>query len=380
MTQNSKSYDTIVCGLGGMGSATCYQLARRGQKVLGIERFDIGHAMGSSHGINRIIRLAYFEHPKYVPLLRRAYQLWRETELSFGEQLLFITGSIDAGAENGRVVQGSLASCKEHGLPHEYLTAKEIHKRFPGYSLPDSFAGVLQPEGGFVASERAIAAHIQMAMGFGAEIRAREAFIEVQPTAEGGVRVRTEHGTYEADRLVMTTGSWIAEHIPALHNKAVPERQVLGWFAPKKPEFFTMDMFPVSNMLTEHGHFYQFPQWGGPGFKIGLYHHLNETGPADRLDRTPNARDEEALRQALRHYFPEADGPALRLTACSFTNTADEHFVIDHVEGMEQVIYASPCSGHGFKFASVIGEILADLATSGETRHDLSLFGVERLG
>ena len=377
---SSNVYDTIVCGLGGMGSATCHHLAKRGQRILGIEKFDVGHSMGSSHGVNRIIRLAYFEHSKYVPLLRRAYELWRETEASFGEQLLFITGSIDAGPEGSRIVDGSLASCAEHGLDHELLSAAQINARFPGYHLPLGHFGILQPEGGFVASERAIAAHLQLAMAAGADIRAREAFTDAEPTAEGGVRVRTEHGVYEASRLVITTGSWIEDHVPLLKGRAVPERQVLGWFAPRKPELFKLGNFPVSNTLTPHGHYYQFPQWGAPGFKIGLYHHLHETGHADALDRTPNARDEALLRVGLEHYFPEANGATLRLAACSFTNTPDEHFVIDTLPAMPQVIYASPCSGHGFKFSSVIGEILADLAEKGETRHDLSLFGAERLG
>ncbi len=377
---NSNHFDTIICGMGGMGSATCYQLAKRGQRVLGLERFDIGHSMGSSHGINRIIRLAYFEHPKYVPLLRRAYELWRETELKYGEQLLFITGSLDAGPEQSRVVTGSIESCTEHGLEHEVLSAREINQRFPGYQLPDGHAGIYQPDGGFVASERAIAAHIAMAIEAGAEIHAREAFIDAEPTPDGGVKVRTEHGSYTARKLVITTGGWIEDHVPLLKGKAVPERQVLGWFQPKKPELFRLDTFPVSNLLSDHGHFYQFPQWGAPGFKIGLYHHFNETGHADALDRVPNARDEAALRAALEHYFPEANGATLRLTACLFTNTPDEHFVIDAMPGADQIIYASPCSGHGFKFASVIGEILADLAVGGETRHDLSLFGAERFG
>src|SRR5690349_13020347 len=148
-----KSFDTIVIGIGGMGSAALWQLARRGQKVLGIERFDLGHAMGSSHGVNRIIRLAYFEHPNYVPLLRRAYEVWRETEQLAGEQLLFVTGGLDAGREHERVVKGSLKACKEHDLPHELLTAAEVNRRFPGYRLPDGYAAVYQADAGFVASE-----------------------------------------------------------------------------------------------------------------------------------------------------------------------------------------------------------------------------------
>src|SRR5690349_13784655 len=195
-----KSFDTIVIGIGGMGSAALWQLARRGQKVLGIERFDLGHAMGSSHGLNRIIRLAYFEHPNYVPLLRRAYELWRETEKLGGEQLLFVTGGLDAGHPEGRVVKGSLKACREHALPHELLTSAELTRRFPGYRLPADYVGVYQPDGGFVASERAIMAHATLAVAAGAEIHAREKVVALEPKG-GRVVVVTDLGRYEAGHV-----------------------------------------------------------------------------------------------------------------------------------------------------------------------------------
>ena len=370
-------FDTIVVGIGGMGSATLWQLARRGQRVLGLERFDLGHAMGSSHGVNRIIRLAYFEHPDYVPLLRRAYELWRETERLAGEQLLFVTGGLDAGLENGRVVQGSLTACREHDLPHEMLTSAEITRRFPGYRLPAHYAAVYQPEGGFVASERAILAHASLATAAGAELHGREKVVGIEP-GNGRVTVVTDRGRYEAGRVVVSAGAWISDLIPGLRKAAVPERQVLGWFQPRNPALFTPDVFPVSNLLTEFGHFYQFPSWGIPGFKIGRYNHLREQGHADVLSREPTAADETVLREAIRALFPEADGPTLRLAACLFTNTPDEHFVIDSLPDHPEVIVASPCSGHGFKFASVIGEVLADLATTGSSRMNLDLFSYGR--
>ncbi|MFC4167640.1 N-methyl-L-tryptophan oxidase [Teichococcus aestuarii] len=371
-------YDTIVIGLGGMGSAALWQLARRGQRVLGLERFDLGHAMGSSHGLNRIIRLAYFEHPDYVPLLRRAYELWRETEALAGEQLLFVTGSLDAGPEDGRIVQGSLAACRAHGLPHAALTAAEVNRRFPGYRLPEGHAAIHQPDGGFIASERAILAHATLAVAAGAEIHAREKVLAIEP-APGRVTVVTEHGRHEAGRVIVSAGAWMEDLIPGLRGQAVPERQVLGWFQPRQPALFTPAAFPVSNMETALGHFYQFPAWGIPGFKIGLYHHLREQGHADALSREPTARDEAVLREAVRAFFPAADGPTLRLAACLFTNTPDEHFVLDTLPGHPEVVVASPCSGHGYKFASVIGEALAELATTGTSRHDLSLFSYGRL-
>jgi sarcosine oxidase len=372
-------YDVIVAGLGGMGSSACWHLAQRGMRALGLERYDIPNTMGSSHGVNRIIRLAYFEHPSYVPLLRRAYELWRDLERAAGEQLLFITGGIDAGPRDGRIVRGSLASCREHDLDHEVLTARELAARHPGWRLPDDFAAVVQPEAGFVASERAIVAHARLAMEKGADLRAREPLLEWGVTGTGTVEVRTAKGRYEAGRLVLSTGAWISEHVPALEGKAVPERQVLGWFRPKVPEHFRMDRFPVGIVDAEPHAIYVFPEWGIPGFKIGVYHHLEETGTADALSREPTARDEDVLRKATETYFPDAAGAVLSLRGCLFTNTQDEHFVIDTLPHVPQVVVASPCSGHGFKFSSVVGEALADLVVDEKSRLDLRLFRLERL-
>lgn len=372
-------YDVIVAGVGGMGSATCWHLARRGQRVLGLERFDIPHGMGSSHGVNRIIRLAYFEHPSYVPLLRRAYELWREAEALSGERLLFITGGIDAGPEDSRVVSGSLASCREHNLPHEVLSAPALRARYPGWRMPEHFVGVVQADAGFVASERAIVAHAALAMAEGADIRAREPILGWDITGAGTVLVRTTKATYEAARLVLATGAWIADHAPQLAGKAVPERQTFGWFRPLAPDHFRLGRFPVGLVDAEPLPLYVFPEWGNPGFKIGVYHHLRETGHADALSREPTAADEAILREALAAYFPDANGPVLSLRTCLFTNTPDEHFVIDTLPGVPQVVVASPCSGHGFKFASVIGEVLADLATDRRSPLDLDLFRIDRL-
>lgn len=372
-------FDVIVAGVGAMGAQTCWHLARRGQRVLGLDRYDIPNAMGSSHGVHRIIRLAYFEHPAYVPILRRAYSLWRETEQLAGEQLLYVTGSLDIGAEGSAIIAGSLASCRQHALPHEVLSAAEVTARYPGYRLPDNFVAVLQSDGGFVASERAIAAAATLAMNAGAVLRAREAVLgfDVLPRGEG-VRIRTNRDVYQARRLVLSTGAWIGEHVTALGPIAVPERQTLGWFRPKRPEHFQLGRFPVSNIKSDAGHFYQFPVWGVPGFKIGLYHHLGERGAADTLSREPNAHDEAALRRGLNAFFPDADGDVLALRTCMFTNTPDEHFIIDRLPDTPEVIVASPCSGHGFKFSSAIGEILADLAMDRAPAFDLSLFRLSR--
>jgi sarcosine oxidase len=371
-------YDAIVVGVGGMGSAAVYHLARRGRRVLGLEQFDIPHDLGSSHGTNRIIRLAYWEHPSYVPLLRRAYELWRELEHAAGERLLVITGGIDAGPEGSPTVAGSLLSCDVHHLPHETLTAAELHRRFPGYRLADGMVAVYQPDGGFVLSERAIVAHVMAAQELGAEVRAREAVLEWEAGA-GGVRVRTARGAYAADRLVITAGPWAGALVPALARTAVPERQVLLWAQPRRPEYFRLGAFPVFNMESPEGRFYGFPIYGVPGFKIGKYHHRLEHTSADGVDRAIHPEDEAVLRDGIRRYFPEADGPTMALKTCLFTNSPDEHFILDRHPAHRNVAIAAGFSGHGYKFCSVVGEIMADLALDGQTRFDLGLFAIDRL-
>jgi len=373
-----ETFDVIVAGVGAMGAQTCWQLARRGKRVLGLDRYDIPNTMGSSHGEHRIIRLAYFEHPLYVPILRRAYALWRELEQLAGDQLLFVTGSMDIGAESSAIVRGSLASCVEHALTHELFTAEEVQRRFPAYRLPEDFVAVHQPDGGFIASERAVLAAARLAMESGAVIRGHEPVLEVSPIAGGGVRLRTPRGVYEAGRLVAACGAWIGELIPALSRIAVPERQVLGWFRPRRPEYFRLGRFPVSNLKTDLGHFYQFPMWQVPGLKIGRYHHLGESGRADTLSRVATEHDEGVLREGLRRFFPEADGDLIGLKTCLFTNTPDEHFILDALEGFPEIIVASPCSGHGFKFSTAIGEVLADMALGASPRFDLSPFRLAR--
>jgi sarcosine oxidase len=371
------SYDVIVVGVGGMGSAACYHLAKRGKRVLGLERFDIPHAMGSSHGVNRIIRLAYYEDPSYVPLLRRAYALWRELQTEFGEQLLHITGSIDASQSDGEVFRGALHSSELHDLPHEVLTSAELSARFPGFALPPAHLALFQPEGGFLMSERCIVAHVAGAIAAGAEIHARERVLDWDVTS-GGVRVTTDRGTYEAERLVVSAGAWMQSLVPELKMLSQPERQVLAWFQPIEPDIFSPQRFPVFNLTVDEGRYYGFPIHHVPGFKVGRYHHLDEQVNADAVDREPNAADEETLRSFTTRYFPRAAGPTMALHSCLFTNTPDEHFIVDRLPGAPQVTVASPCSGHGYKFCSVIGEILADLSSGGSTTHDIALFRLDR--
>ena len=373
----SQHYDAIVVGLGGMGSAALYQLAQRGKRVLGIEQFGIAHDKGSSHGVTRIIRLAYHEHPSYVPLMRRAYELWRDLETSAGEQVLHITGSIDAGPPGSAYFAGSLQSCEEHDLPHDVLTSKELTARFPGYRLPSETMAVFQDEGGFLLPERCISLFVERAEALDATVHTNERTLEWHPIA-GGVRVRTEKGEYEADTIVISAGAWASKLLPGLGASAVPERQALAWFETLRPEFFTPETFPVFNLMVDEGNFYGFPEFGIPGFKLGRYHHLEEIVDPDEIDRNPNEQDEALLRDFTEKYFPNAAGETSSMKVCMFTNSPDEHFIIDCLPESPQVVVAAGFSGHGFKFSSVVGEILADLAVDGATKHDIGMFRVSR--
>jgi sarcosine oxidase len=369
----NEHYDVIVVGAGAMGSATIYQLSSRGTKVLGLDQFEVPHDRGSSHGLTRIIRLAYFEHPSYVPLLKRAYELWRELEWAAGNKLLHITGSIDAG----EIFESSLQSCRLHGLPHEILTSAELTARFPAFQLPPGTMALFQPEGGFLEPETCISAHVKLARTHGASVHEREPVLNWRETTDG-VEVQTVSATYSAKRLVITAGAWIAKLVPQLQDVAVPERQVVAWMQPLCPNLFTIANFPVFNLRLEEGHYYGFPEHNEPGFKFGRYHHRHETVDPETMNREADAEDERLLRHFATRYFPAGAGPTLALQTCLFTNTPDEHFILDFLAGSQRVIVGSPCSGHGFKFSSVIGEILADLAQYGETTHDIALHRLAR--
>lgn len=371
------AYDAIVLGLGGMGSATLFHLARRGLRVLGLERFDLVHEYGSSHGLTRIIRLAYWEHPTYVTLLRRAYQLWRELESLAGERLLYITGSVDAGPEGGPIFEGARKSSELHGLAHEVMDGEELHRRFPGYRLPEQIRCLYQPDGGFLLPERCDVAHIEQALTHGAEVRFREPVTSWE-VSNGGMRVRTPRGRYDAGRLVVCAGPWASKLVPELDGLAVPERQVLAWLQPSRPAYFRLGAFPVFNLEVEEGRYYGFPSFLIPGFKFGKYHHRGEQVDPDTVNREPEASDEELLRSFARRYFPDGAGATLMLKTCLFTNSPDRHFILDRHPTHPEVAVAAGFSGHGFKFCSVVGEVMADLVQDGRTRHDIEFFRLRR--
>lgn len=377
MGNTKHHFDVVVVGVGGVGSAATYHLAGRGARVLGLEQFSIPHDLGSSHGLTRIIRLAYYEDPRYVPLLHQAYQLWHKLETEVGKQLLVTTGMLNIGPPGSFAFEGAWRSARLHHLPHEVLSADEVQHRYPAFQLPEEMQALYEPRGGFLLPEACIVGHVDQALLAGAQIHGHERVTHWKADGEG-VRVITNRETYYADRLVLTAGPWTGKLLAAMHLPLQVERQVLGWFQPHQPELFQAGRLPVWGLVGDEGYAYGFPIYGVPGFKLGKYHHHRETVDPDTMNRTPDSRDEETLRAFLRRYFPLANGPTMALKSCIFTNTPDEHFILDHHPEWPQVILASTCSGHGFKMASVIGQILADLALAGKTKHPIDLFGLNR--
>jgi sarcosine oxidase len=368
--------DVIVAGLGAHGSSAAYRLAARGASVLGFERFARGHALGSSGGLSRIIRLSYYEHPDYVPLLRRAWTLWRELERDSGEHLLTATGGLYAGDPEGGLVTGALASARTHELEHEVLDAAALRKRYPLFDWPDRWQGVFERQAGWLAPERSIETHLRLAEQRGAALRFEEP-IEQWTSTRDGIRVTTATRTFDAKRLVIAAGAWASQLAPSLASELAVERNVLFWFEPTA-EREAFAKLPVYIVEETDRMFYGFPYVEGQGVKAAGLHFGDKADP-DFVDRTASARDEERVRAWLQRRLPLANGERRDAKVCMYTNTPDGHFVIDHLNEASNVVVASACSGHGFKFSSVIGEILADLVLDGKTHYSINFLSARRL-
>ncbi len=379
----SESYHTIVLGLGAMGSATAHHLARRGRRVLGLERFTPAHDRGSSHGKSRIIRLAYAEDPAYVPLLRRAYELWHELDASADERVIDLTGGLMLGAADSPLVAGAARSAREHGLAHELLDAPAIRRRFPQFNVPDGAVGLYEDAGGVVYPEAAIRAHLRGAAAAGAELRFEEPALRWEAAPSGDrVRVTTPRGSYEAERLVIAAGAYAPELLAGTGLPLSVQRNVLYWFdAGARRELFSPGRCPIFIWELPDGRSaYGFPDLPGPpgGVKVAFHGHGPLVTP-ETIDREVHADEVAAMRAFLAECMPDLAGGALLATAtCMYTLTPDEHFLLDAHPQHPQVLICSPCSGHGFKFASVVGEIMADLAETGATRHPIGPFRAAR--
>lgn len=372
----ASAYDVIVVGLGATGSAALYHLARRNARVLGLDRFEPGHERGSSHGRTRIIRQAYFEHPCYVPLVRRAYTLWRELERASGRSLLTVTGIAEIGRPDSRLITGTLAAAREHNLTHQVLSAPELMRRYPAFRLPQDFVAVWQPDGGFVEAEAAVRTHLQLAVAAGAEVRSGERVTVIEQAGDR-VRLITERRMVEAGCAIVAAGAWAGSLLPGLKLPLTATRQVLVWTQPAQPELFRTGWFPVFMIESGDGIHYGFPLRGDEGLKLAKHHHRHEVVDPDSYDRTVSASDEAAILAPLSRHLPAAIGPVVAAKTCLYTMAPDGHFLIDRIS--DNVIIASPCSGHGFKFSPAIGQSLASLALGGPMPADFAPFRLSRL-
>jgi sarcosine oxidase len=371
-------YDAVVIGVGTMGAAACDALARRGARVLGLEQFDIPHGQGSHHGQSRMFRMSYYEHPDYVPLLKRAFEMWQELERRAGVKLFHVTGGVYLGAEGGELVSGSLESARRHGLAHEALERRAVEGRWPQFRVREGWAGFFEPTAGFVVPELAVGTMAAQALAAGAEVRGREAVRGWERRGEVW-EVRTDAATYAGRRLIVTCGAWTSRMVRELGVELVVTRQVLGWVAPARVGEFALGRFPCWAAECEGGVHYGFPvlPWH-PGLKMARHARGARTEP-EAINRRITAADEADFRGALAH-LRDADGPTLSALTCLYTNSPDSHFVIDRHPREDGVVLACGFSGHGFKFAPVIGEVLAELALDGKSRYSVGFLGLGRFG
>jgi monomeric sarcosine oxidase len=366
-------FDVAIIGLGAMGSAAAHHLAARGARVLGLEQFTPAHDQGSSHGDSRIIRQAYFEHPSYVPLLRRAYELWEAAEAESGRHLLTLTGALMIGRPEAATVAGSRLSAQTWQLEHEVLDAAAVRRRFPTFALAEDEVAVHEERAGFVAPEETVLAQVDLARRHGADLRFGERVLGWQASGDG-VEVTTTTDRHRADRLVVCAGAWA----PQLLRLAVPmrvERQIMHWFEPDGgigP--FAADRHPVYVWEDATGdQIYGFPARPGEDTaKVAFFHRPVPTDP-DHVDRHVQPEEVQEISNYVRTRLPALTRHVRALT-CLYTTTPDHHFVLGPHPDHPRVSVAAGFSGHGFKFTPVVGEILADLALGGATNHDIALF------
>jgi sarcosine oxidase len=366
----AERWDVIVTGLGAMGSAAARELARRGLRVLGLDRYAPPHVHGSTHSRTRIIREAYFEHPAYVPLVQRAGELWSELERDVDERLHVRTGGLMIGPERGTLVSGARTSAEQHGLPYELLTVDEIRRRFPALVPADKAVALHETRAGVLFPEACVRALLSCAVRAGADLRTNEPMLSWR-IESGVVRVATAIGENVADRLVLALGPWLPEFLNDAQIPLTVERQMQHWFSPRaNAERFTPEHLPIALWEADRL-FYTLPDFGD-GIKIAIHHNGEITNP-HHVRRTINADEDASARALVDRFLPDASGELRDRAVCLYTNTPDGHFLIDSHPAHPEVLIVSACSGHGFKFASAIGEMVAQWCL-GEPREDLELF------
>jgi len=378
-------YDVIVIGVGSMGSAACYQLARRGVRVLGLEQFEVSHEKGSHTGQSRLIRKAYFEHSNYVPLLQRAYKLWSGIEKESGVQLFHRTGIAYFGPAGEELLTGVKKSASIYGLPVDQYKHKDINERWPQFSLPANYEGIFEPDAGFIAPELAIRTIADLALKEGAEI-ITDTQVLSWTVNNNEVEVHTSRQTYKAGKLIITAGAYSKPLLPDFKPNLKVTRQLLAWVEPENRNDFTLRNFPCWVLKNDNGEgiYYGFPilpedQFSEPyGLKIA-YHRPGVVINPEEIADFDSSEEEEILRSIIARYLPGAMKEVITFKSCLYTYSDDDHFIIDNLPGFEkQVMIACGFSGHGFKFVPVVGEILADMIIDSKTSQPIEFLSIKR--
>jgi sarcosine oxidase len=353
-----------VVGLGAMGALSAWRLAARGASVIGFERFGPGHDRGSSHGDTRIFRTAYFESPEYVPLLQRAYRMWRQLEQESGAELLTLTGGLAIGRPESQLVAGVLASARQHNLPHRLLGGPEMDHLYPQHRLEPGEVGLCEEEAGFLRTERSIAAAAARAEALGSRLMTETEVTAVEASGDGVV-IETSRGRYVAGRALIAAGAWTSKLLPELRPLLTVERQVVAWLAAEDSAAFAPARFPVFIRELANGRFrYGFPTTDGRSIKVGVHHEGGDSDP-DSIDRNVSEKDLKPLREFVSEYLRGVTTNVVKASVCMYTNTSDERFLAASPGDLPGVTVLSACSGHGFKFAPVLGELMAELILEG---------------
>jgi monomeric sarcosine oxidase len=372
------AFDAIVVGAGAMGSAAAYYLSQAGQRVLLLEQFELTHEKGSSQDHSRIIRYSY-NHPTYIKLMMAAFPLWFALEEASGEKLYYKTGGIDFGSPASQNMQDTLRSVQDMNIKHEVLTPAETRKRFPQFTLPDDMQVIYQPDSGILPAARCVAIHIRLAEQAGAVVKPNTPVIGIKTHADS-VEVQTPDETYSAARLVLTGGAWtndLLELMGVAPMPLSPQRVQIAYFQPPGMERFSVGQFPVFIAWIPGIPAYGLPSIFGSGVKVA-FHGGQQVNHVSEINYTPDNSTLLEIRAFCRNYLPDANAPLKFTRICLYTMTPDENFIIDAHPEHPNIVYASPCSGHGFKFSTLIGSILTDLALNGTTEHDISMFHASR--
>jgi sarcosine oxidase len=368
--------DVIVVGLGAMGAALAWRLARRGVRVVGLDRFHPPHVLGSTHGRSRIIREAYYEHPHYVPLVQRAFSLWSELEAESRTRLYQPTGGLMIGAEDGPLVSGARTSADRHGVPVQVWTREELARRVPALTPPSDAIALFEPRAGVLDPERAVSALLSQAAALGADLRF-DTPVTALEIAGDRVLVRTDNGErFEAGRLILAAGGWLPTLVPDLALPLLVERAVQYWFPTGGQRRYGPEALPIFLLEAPDGRMlYGLPDQGH-GLKLAE-HHSGETTTADAVRREVAPHEADRFVEFAAPFVPGLQAPSAT-AVCLYTNTPDEHFILDRHPKHERVFLVSACSGHGFKFAPVIGELVADELAGQTPLADLAPFRLSR--